>query len=173
MAKMGAGAGPFNPFKQTKGQAVGAFQQAVASLGGAGSDVERMHQQGRRRTLSDIAMQSVQSGMANTLNLPAAGIAYDQAVRPGTNVAVAGQQAGLLADQGRMMAGFYGTDVSADLAMSGHALGVAQLNQQQQQFQAQQAADQQALAMKRYLAELQAKSGGGGSTTPSVAIMGR
>lgn len=151
------------------------FQKALAEFGDTGT-AEKLYQQGKRRTLSDIAMQSVQAGMANTLNMPAAGIAYDEANRPAFALGQAQQRAGILQNQAGTLAGLYSTDVGAatsrygidvgaQTAQSGQAMDLA-LGQQQLAQRAQLAAQENALS--RYLGELRAKysqpSGGGGVT---------
>jgi len=133
------------------------FKKAIDTLSGAGSDVEQMYQRGKRRTLSDIAMQSVNAGMANTLNMPAAGMAYEEAVRPGTNVAVAGQKAGIYQNLGQAGANIYGTNVGAETSRYGTNMA----------FQS----DQMNRDLKKYLAELEAKygsKGGGGVTINNI-----
>ena len=91
----------------------GYFQQALSSLTG---DTEQMYQQGKRRTLSDIASQSIQAGLANTINLPAAGIAYDSAVRPATNLALGTAKAGILQNFGSAATQLYGVNTNATLS---------------------------------------------------------
>ena len=86
------------------------FREALASLTNEG---EKSYQQGKRRSLADIAMQSVNSGMANTLNMPAAGIAYDEANRPAFNTRLGEQKAGILAGLGQTAAGMYGQNLGA------------------------------------------------------------
>jgi len=86
------------------------FREALASLTNEG---EKFYQTGKRRTLADIAMQSVNSGMANTLNMPAANIAYDEANRPAFNARLGEQKAGILAGLGQTAAGMYGQNLGA------------------------------------------------------------
>ena len=86
------------------------FREALASLTNEG---EKSYQTGKRRTLADIAMQSVNSGMANTLNMPAAGIAYDEANRPAFNTRLGEQKAGILTGLGQTAAGMYGQNLGA------------------------------------------------------------
>jgi uncharacterized protein len=132
-----------------------AFEQAISTLSGAGSDVEKVYQTGKRRTLSDIASQSINAGMANTLNLPAASIAYDEANRPGTNVAIAGQKSAILTQLGQTLAGLYGTNVGANTAVTTANIG-AQTSMANAQLGAQVDTAQQAL--QKYIAELNAKT---------------
>jgi hypothetical protein len=142
-----------------------AFQKAIAALSGTSSDVEKTYQAGKRNTLSDIAMQSVNAGMANTLNMPAAGIAYDQANRAATNTAVAGQKAGVLTSLGQTLAGVYGTNVGSSTSLSNAQTAA---NTSTQNAALQYSLNQQENALQKYLAELEMKykyggSGGGGS----------
>jgi hypothetical protein len=131
------------------------FREALASLTNEG---EKSYQTGKRRTLADIAMQSVNTGMANTLNMPAAGIAYDEANRPAFNTLLGTQKAGILQGLGQTAAGMYGqnlgaqtslqtANIGAGASMSNAALGY-QTNVAQQ-------------GLERYLAELRAAQGGG------------
>ena len=126
------------------------FERALATLSGADSDAERLYQQGRRTALSQGAISAINAGAANTVNMPAMGIAYDQANRPGFNVGVAAQKAGVLQNLGSTAANIYGvnvgaetsryaTDVGAATASSGQALQFAsnQANQALQQYIAQ------------------------------------
>ena len=145
-----------------------AFQQAINALSGAGSDVERTYQAGKRNTLSDIAMQSINAGMANTLNMPAAGVAYDQANRPGTNVAVAGQKAGVLTSLGQTLAGVYGTNVGADTSLSNAQTAA---NTSAQNAALQYALNQQSNALQQYLTELELKYKYGNSGAGSVSAL--
>jgi len=101
------------------------FERALAALSGVDSDVEKMYQTGKRRTMSNIAMQHVQSGMANVLNMPAAELAYEQAVRPGTNVGVAQAKAGVLQNLGQVASNVYGTQVGAETARYGTDVSAA------------------------------------------------
>jgi hypothetical protein len=151
------------------------FKQAIAALSGAGGDVEKSYQQGKRRTLSDIAMQSVNAGMANTINMPAAGIAYDAENRANTNVAVAGQKANLLGSMGQAMAGVYGTNVGAETSRSNALLGAntsmaeSQLGANTSRANANLSyqANQNNNALQKYLGELEMKYryGGAAGTT--------
>lgn len=129
------------------------FREALAGLTG---DTEKMYQQGKRRTLSDIAMQSVNAGMANTLNLPAASVAYDEANRPTTNLMLGQAKAGILQNLGQVAAGMYGQNLGAQTALQTagigaatsrtNALTAAKVNYAQ-------------LALQKYLAELGRSSG--------------
>lgn len=91
----------------------GAFQSALDSLSGANSDVEKMYQQGKRRAMSDLAINSINAGMGNTLNLGAAGMAYDEQNRAATNLGVAQAKAGIYQNLGQTAANIYGTNVGA------------------------------------------------------------
>jgi hypothetical protein len=169
------------------------FKEAIAGLTSVAGDVEKTYQQGKRRTLSDIAMQSVNAGMANTLNMPAAGVAYDEANRPGTNVAVAGQKAGLLSNLGQTLAGVYGTNIGSQTSLANSLLGAdtslataniganasltaAQLGANTSLSIAEMdlAANQANNSLKRYLAELELKYkyGGGGNNSLVALSMG-
>ncbi|MEN6534530.1 MAG: hypothetical protein ABFD89_12760 [Bryobacteraceae bacterium] len=119
----------------------GSYQKALDSLTG---DTEKLYQQGKRRTLSDIAMQSVNSGMANTLNMPAAGIAYDEANRASTNLALGQAKAGVLQNLGQTAAGVYGTNVGAQTQKYGIDVGAA--------------SDASAQALQKYIAQLNAST---------------
>jgi hypothetical protein len=57
--------------------------------------------------LADIAMQSINAGMGNTLNMPSASVAYDAANRASTNVALAQLKTSLLSSFGQTQAGMY------------------------------------------------------------------
>ena len=130
------------------------FKQAIESLTGSQGDAERLFQQGKRRTLSDIAMNSIQSGLANTLNMGAASATYDVENRPGFNVGIAGQKAGLLSTLGQTAAGLYGTDVGASTSRYG--------------VDAQTAMNNANNALKLYLSELERKYGSNsGGTSPA------
>lgn len=135
----------------------GYYDKALASLS---EDTEKMYQQGKRRTLSDIAMQSMNAGMANTLNMPAAGVAYDEANRAQTNLALGEAQAGILTGLGQTAAGMYGTNLSAQTQKYGIDVGAA--------------SDAASRALQQYIAQLNANTSlsqtamnqsGGGSTT--------
>lgn len=144
------------------------FQQAINSLTAASGDVERTYQEGKRRTLSDIAMQSINTGMANTLNMPAAGVAYDQANRAGTNVAVAGQKAGVLTSLGQALAGVRDTDVGSATSLTASQIAA---NTSTQNANLQYALGQQTNALEQYLKELELKYKYGGGSGVSAASM--
>jgi len=149
----------------------GPFQKAIDSLTSASGDVEKSYQQGKRRTLSDIAMQSVNAGMANTLNMPAAGVAYDEANRAGTNVAVAGQKAGLLSSLGQTLAGVHGTEVGSATSLTAAQIAA---NTSTQNAALQYSLGQQSNALQEYLTQLKLKyqyggGGGGGVSAMSMA----
>lgn len=91
----------------------GAFKSALDSLSGAGSDVEKMYQQGKRRAVSDYAISAINAGMGNTLNTGAAGFAYDEQNRAATNLGVAQAKAGIYQNLGQTAASIYGTNVGA------------------------------------------------------------
>ncbi|MBW2604711.1 MAG: hypothetical protein JRE28_10425 [Deltaproteobacteria bacterium] len=144
------------------------FKQALDTLSGAGSDVEKMYQAGKRRAMSNIAMQSVSAGMANTLNMPAAELAYEGEVRPGTNVAVAGQKANVLQNLGQTAAGIYGTQVGAETSRYGIDVG-SRTSLQTAQMGAGAAATSAGLnfasnranqALQKYIADLKHSSSG-------------
>jgi hypothetical protein len=67
-------------------------------------------------------MQSVQSGMANTLNMPAAGIAYDTANRPAFNTMLGQQKANILTGLGQTAAGMYGQNLGAQTTAAQQSL---------------------------------------------------
>jgi len=148
------------------------FQQALDTLSGAGSDVEKMYQSGKRKTMSNIAMQSVNAGMANTLNMPAAELAYEGEVRPGTNVGVAQAKAGVLQNLGQTAASIYGTQVGAETSRyntdvgSSTSLQLGQMNQntamsgQGLTF----ASNRANQSLQKYIADL--RSGGSANTQP-------
>jgi len=141
----------------------GYFERALKGLTG---EVEKMYQSGKRRTLSDIAMQSVNTGMANTLNLPSASIAYDEANRAQTNLGLAQARAGLTADLGRTAADVYGVNTGAQTQRYGIDVG-AQTSQGNAMLDFQSGAADRAL--KQYLEELEMKykaSGKGGYAAP-------
>ncbi|NOQ21593.1 MAG: hypothetical protein GQ565_02935 [Candidatus Aegiribacteria sp.] len=150
------------------------FQQAIDTLSGATGDVEKMYQAGKRRTMGNVAMQSIQSGMANTLNMPAAGIAYDEANRPATNLGIASTKAGVYQNLGQAAAGMYSTDVGAATSRyatdvgSSTALGTAGIGAAASQANSLRAAqtarttanlqfqsNQANQALKKYIADLQ------------------
>ncbi len=159
------------------GDVSGLFREALAGLSG---DTERMYQQGKRKTLSDIAMQSVNAGMANTLNMPSAGIAYDEANRPATNLALGTQKANILTGLGQTAAGMYGTNVG-----SATSLGTAQIGANTSLSNAATAAgvDYAQQALQRYIAQLQNATANrelslrvgsqGGSAPSSSGMVGR
>ena len=133
------------------------FREALASLTGEG---EKTYQAGKRRTLSDIAMQSVNAGMANTLNMPAAGIAYDEANRPAFNTMLGQQKAGILTGLGQTAAGMYGQNLGAQTSLQTANIGAgASMSNAALGYQSNLA--QQGL--EKYLAELRAAQGGGTS----------
>ena len=103
-----------------------------------------MYQQGKRRTLADIAMQSVNAGMANTLNMPAAGIAYDEANRAQTNLALGTQKAGILTGLGQTAAGMYGQNLGAQTQRYGIDVGAS--------------SDAASRALQQYIANLQSNT---------------
>jgi hypothetical protein len=129
----------------------GYFDKALASLS---NDTEQMYQAGKRRSLSDIAMQSVNAGMANTLNMPAANVAYDEANRPATNLMLGQAKAGILTGLGQTAAGMYGQNLAAQTSTTNAQLGastaLATTGMNNQVDYAQQ-------ALQRYLGELKAK----------------
>ena len=126
-----------NTFRPTYNTISGLFQQALNSLTG---EAEKTYQQGKRRTLTDIAMQSINSGMANTLNMPAAGVAYDEANRAATNLALGREKAGLFTGLGQIAAGMYGQNLEASVNEANSIRG-AEANYAQQ-------------ALQRYLGQL-------------------
>ena len=119
----------------------GYFDKALKSLTG---DTEQMYQQGKRRTLADIAMQGVNAGMANTLNMPAAGIAYDEANRAQTNLALGTQKAGILTGLGQTAAGMYGQNLGAQTQRYGIDVGAS--------------SDAASRALQQYIANLQSNT---------------
>ena len=123
------------------GDVSGYFDKALAGLTG---DAEKMYQQGKRRTLADIAMQSVNSGMANTLNMPAAGVAYDEANRAQTNLALGAQKASILTGLGQTAAGVYGQNLGAQTQRYGVDVGAA--------------SDAAQRALQQYIAQLNANT---------------
>jgi hypothetical protein len=104
--------------------------------------------------MSDIAMQSVNTGMANTLNMPAAGIAYDEANRPATNMAVANAKAGIYGDMGRTAAGIYGENLGAETQRYGIDVGASTSRSNASLDFASSAANRQ---LQKYLGELEMK----------------
>jgi hypothetical protein len=132
---------PPTPEGPNWGDISGYFDKALASLSG---DTEKMYQQGKRRTLSDIAMQSVNAGMANTLNMPAAGIAYDEANRAQTNLALGTQKAGILTGLGQTAAGMYGQNLGAQTQRYGIDVGAS--------------SDAAQRALQQYIAQLQSST---------------
>lgn len=167
------------------GDISGLFREALGSLT---DDTEKMYQAGKRRTLSDIAMQSVQSGMANTLNMPAAGIAYDEANRSATNLALGQAKAGILTNLGQTAANIYGQNLGAQTQRYGIDVGAqtqkysTDVGSQTQRYtadvgaQTQQtgyalsaASDAAQRALQKYIADLQyGGQQGGGSYTGSL-----
>jgi len=136
------------------------FREALASLTG---EAEKSYQGGKRRTLSDIAMQSVNSGMANTLNMPAAGIAYDEANRPAFNTMLGQQKAGILTGLGQTAAGMYGQNLGAQTSLQTANIGAgASMSNAALGYQSNVA--QQGL--EKYIAELNAARGAGGAPAP-------
>lgn len=119
-AGAGAGAGGVDAGGPQWGDISGLFREALAGLSGEG---EKTYQAGKRRSMSDIAMQSVNAGMANTLNLPSAGIAYDEANRPAFNTMLGQQKANILTGLGQTAAGMYGTNVGAQTSRYGIDVG--------------------------------------------------
>jgi hypothetical protein len=107
------------------------------------------------------------------------GIAYDQANRPGFNVGIAAQKAGVLQNLGQTAAGIYGvdvgaqtsryaTDVGAATAASGQAM---QASLGQQELQSNFATNQANRALQKYIADLNAKTELAirGNTSPAQA----
>jgi len=140
------------------------FQKALDTLSSSSADLEKTYQTGKRRTMSNIAMQSVNSGMANTLNMPAAELAYEGSVRPGMNTQLAQAQAGVLQNLGQTAAGMYGVDVGASTSRYSTDVG-SQTQLQTAQIGAdtslagygmQFASNQANQALQKYIAELNA-----------------
>jgi hypothetical protein len=130
------------------------FERALAALSGADSDAERLYQQGRRQALSQGAISSINAGAANTVNMPAMGIAYDQANRPGFNVGVAAQKAGVLQNLGNTAANIYGTNVGAETSRYATDVGAQSAAAGQgMQF----ASNQANQALQQYIAQLNAQ----------------
>lgn len=127
------------------------FERALATLSGADSDAEKLYQQGRRQALSQGAISSINAGAANTVNMPAMGIAYDQANRPGFNVGAAAQKAGVLQNLGGTAANIYGTNVGAETSRYGVDVG-AQTAAAGQGLQF--ASNQANRALQQYIAQL-------------------
>jgi len=153
IAPTGGGGAPADP---NYGDISSLFREALAGLTG---ETEKMYQSGKRRTLSDIAMQSVNAGMANTLNMPAAGIAYDEANRAQTNLGLATQRANILTGLGQTAAGIYGTNVGAQTSRYATDVG-ASTSRYGIDVGAQTDAANRDLQI--YLANLNKKYGGGG-----------
>ena len=142
------------------------FERALATLSGTSGDIEKNYQTGKRRTMSNIAMQHVNAGMANVLNMPAAELAYEGQVRPGMNIGLAQAQAGVLQNLGQTAANVYGTQVGAETSRystgvgSQTALQTAQMGAdtaaigQQMTLQSNQANQ----SLQRYIAELDAQT---------------
>lgn len=143
----------------TENSVLSAYQEALKTLTSSTGDVEKMYQQGKRRTLADIATSSINAGAANTLNLPAASVAYDEANRAQTNVAVAGQKVGVLTDLANALSEIYQTNLGASTSMQ-----QAQLSANTSTANAQLAAQtslvqsQQQNALSKYIAELNTKT---------------
>jgi hypothetical protein len=114
------GAGTTAPAGPGWGDISGYFKQALDSLT---NDTEKTYQAGKRRTLADIAMQSVNSGMANTLNMPAAGVAYDEANRAPTNLALGNAKANILTGLGQTAVGVYGTNLGSQTSLQTAQIG--------------------------------------------------
>jgi len=153
----------------------GYFDKALADLTG---DAEKAYQQGKRRSLADIAMQSMNSGMANTLNMPAATIAYDEANRPTFNTMLGQQKAGILTGLGRTAADIYGANLRARTSVQAAQIG-ADASMSNAALAANTASSQQAL--QQYVAELnnqavnrelslKYRSSGGSSLTPGAMV---
>lgn len=123
------------------------FKRAIEGLTGAKGDIETMYQSGKRRTLADIAMGQINAGMGNTVNMPAAGIAYDQTNRAPTNVALAQLKSNLMQSLGQTQAGF---------AEQGNALAASKYNAEMNAV-GQVAAAKERSDTDRYLAGLSAK----------------
>jgi hypothetical protein len=109
--------------------------------------------------------------------MPAMGIAYDQANRPGFNVGIAAQKAGVLQNLGQTAAGIYGvdvgaatsryaTDVGASTAASGQAM---QASLGQQELQSNFATNQANRALQKYIADLDSMTKLAISGTPAQA----
>lgn len=92
-----------------------AFNKALESLTEGLGPKSQLFQQSKRKTLSDIAMNSVQTGMANTLNMPAASIAYDKQVLPGLQAQQADATSGLYSQLAQMISGYLGQSRSLDM----------------------------------------------------------
>jgi len=141
------------------------FERALDTLSGAGSDVEKMYQSGKRKTMSNIAMQSVNAGMANTLNMPASELAYENEVRPGMNIGLAQAKAGVLQNLGQTAANVYGTQVGSSTAIQTAQMRAdASMSGQGLQF----ASNMANQALQKYIAQL---SGGGQSNNNPVPMM--
>jgi hypothetical protein len=131
------------------------FERALATLSGADSDAERLYQQGRRQALSQGAISAINAGAANTVNMPAMGIAYDQANRPGFNVGVAAQKANVLQNLGNTAAGIYSTNVGAETSRYGIDTGTASdVRSQNLTF----ATNQANQALQQYIAQLNSQT---------------
>ncbi|MCP4541695.1 MAG: hypothetical protein GY832_31570 [Chloroflexi bacterium] len=142
------------------------FERALSALSDTSGDIEKNYQTGKRRTMSNIAMQSVNAGMANTLNMPAAEMAYEGAVRPGMNIGLAQAKAGVLQNLGQTAANVYGTQVGADTSRYGIDTSAA-TSLQTAQMGADMTAQGQALqfasnrandSLNRYIAQLNAST---------------
>jgi len=89
-----------------------AFQSALNALQSSQGAAEKSYQTGKRKTLSDIAMSNIQSGMANTTNMASAGTAYDQANRSSFDAAIGGQTASLYSDYANTLTNLYNTNLN-------------------------------------------------------------
>ena len=145
------------------------FERALATLSGADSDAEKLYQQGRRQALSQGAISSINAGAANTVNMPAMGIAYDQANRPGFNVGIAAQKAGVLQNLGSTAANIYGTNVGAETSRYGVDVG-AQTAAAGQGLQF--ASNQANRALQQYIAQLNSQPTLAMGNAPSVNMLG-
>ena len=147
----------------------GYFGQALSGLTG---EVEKMYQSGKRRAMGDIAMQSVNAGMANTLNLPSADIAYDEANRPATNLGLAQTKASIVTDLGKTAAGIYGENLGAQTSRYGIDMGAATARSNASLDYQSSAANR---AWQQYLGELELKykaSGQGGFAPGATTYTG-
>jgi len=146
------------------------FKQALDTLSGASGDIEKNYQAGKRRTMSNIAMQSVNAGMANTLNMPAAELAYENEVRPGMNIGLAQAKAGVLQNLGQTAANVYGTQVGSSTSLQTAQMGADVTSQGQGLAFASNQANQ---ALNKYIARLKYGSGGGQSNNSPVPTLRR
>ena len=151
----GSAAAPVATTGGTPASVTAPFERALAELSGASSDMEKTYQSGKRRTMSNIAMQHVNAGMANVLNMPAAELAYEEAVRPGMNVQLAQSRAGVLQNLGGAAANMYGTQVGAQTALQTAQMGSdTSMATAGMQF----ASNRANQALQRYIADLSAKT---------------